>query len=139
VTRRRATARKRLPAAARTAAAAVELQMLAPLVMTTRLSGLRGATPMQALFEWNRWAMEKSFAFSAAGMAWMQASTRMAMTGLGRGTKAATPLQAMQQASMTAGKVLAPLHKRVRRNAARSNGLTRGVLSHTRTLAPATR
>ena len=118
MTRRRAPARKRLPAAARSATAAVELQMLAPLVMTKRLSGLRDATPMQALFAWNRWAMEKSFAFSAAGMAWMQASTRMAMTS-GRGAKAATPLQALQQASVTAGKVLAPLHKRVRSNASR--------------------
>jgi len=120
VTRRRASARKRpAAAAARTAAAAVELQMLAPLVMTKRLSGLRGATPLHALFEWNRWAMEKSFAFSAAGMAWMRASTRMALAGIGRDAKTNTPLHALQQANVTAGKVLAPLHQRVRRNASR--------------------
>ena len=85
-----------------TAAKLIQMQALAPAIAARRLSQLQGLTPMQAALEWNRWALEKAFAFSSAGMTLML------------GTAAGRP--------GTAARALAPLHARVTRNAKRRRG-----------------
>jgi len=113
--------RRRRAGAARTMAQIMELQWLAPAVMSRRLAGLHNVSPLQALFEWNRWAVEKACAFSLSGMALTQVCARAAMAGAARGkhTPAASMRDALERGPAATSKALAPLHKRVKRNARR--------------------
>jgi len=107
--------------AARATAQVMELQRLAPAVMSRRLAGLRNATPLQALFEWNRWAMEKACAFSLSGLALTQACAQAAMAGAAPGKRppAVSMLDALHWGTAATSKALAPLRTRVKRNARR--------------------
>lgn len=102
--------------AGRAAGRALEIGLLAPAVASRRLMRLPTLAPWQAAFEWNRWVLEKSAAFSLAGMAMARASLQP-LQAVGSTTFAGAAEQAFEQAARTAHATLAPLHKRVRRNA----------------------
>jgi hypothetical protein len=113
---RRATRRK-VGAAARNAAHLAELQMLAPLVMAQRLGGLAAVTPVQAWFQWQRWAVEKAFVFSAAGTALLHESARTALGTMANQGPARVFTDAAGYGARASAKALAPLRRRVKRNA----------------------
>jgi len=98
--------------AAVAAAKLIEIQALAPAVMARRLSSLDGLAPWQSAFAWNRWATEKAFAFSLVGIELMQAAAQAWAAG-------ASASQLTQHGARAAARALAPLHRRVKRNARR--------------------
>lgn len=109
---------------ARLTAKALEMQALAPGVMSRRLSGLQGLSPLQAMFEWNRWAMEKSFAFSLSGLAFARGCTQAMLTnpfGTGQ-TSVHSGMRALDHNVETATRMLAPLHRKVKGNASSKRG-----------------
>lgn len=107
--------------AGRAAGRAVEIGLLAPAVASRRLMQLPTLAPWQAAFEWNRWVLEKSAAFSLAGMAMARASL-LAVQPRGAKTLADVAAHALEQTARTTHATLAPLHKRVRRNVRRRKG-----------------
>lgn len=104
---------------ARAAADFAQMQLLAPAVMAGRLAGLRHASPVQAMFEWNRWALEKACVFSLSGLALAHASAQAAFATLAAGKRAPSALHMLELGGAIGGKALAPLQVRVRRNARR--------------------
>ena len=117
-------ARRRIGNTARLATKALEMQTLVPAVMTRRLSQLHGLSPLQAMFEWNRWAVEKSFAFSLSGIAFARGCTQAMLTNALSGEQASVQsgMRALEHNVQTAARVLAPLHRKVKRNAGRKRG-----------------
>ena len=108
----------------RLATQAMEMQSLVPGVVTRRLMGLQGVSPLQALFQWNRWALEKSFAFSRSGIALAQGCAQAMLTNVfsTEFATAASGTRALEHNVKTAERVLAPLHRTVKRNAGRKRG-----------------
>ena len=82
---------------------AAEIGALTPLIMFGRLKRSAGGSPAAAWMDWNSWAWEKAFAWQ-----------RMMTTGF---------FQTWQLAdgAVMAERVLAPLHRQVRRNARRES------------------
>jgi len=113
-------ARKR-NSAARAAGRALEIGLLAPAVASRRLLRLPTLAPWQAALEWNRWVLEKSAAFSLAGMALARASLEP-VQALGAKTLAEVAEQTLEQVARTTHAAMAPVHRRVRRNARRRKG-----------------
>ena len=116
--------RRRIGNTGKAAAQVLEMQWLVPAVMTRRLSQLHGLSPVQAIFEWNRWALEKSFAFSLSGIALAQGCAQAMFTNaLGsEASGAQSGMRVLEHNARTAARVLAPLHSRVKRNAGRKRG-----------------
>ena len=116
--------RRRISSSGKAAAQALEMQWLVPAVMTRRLSQLHGLSPLQAMFEWNRWALEKSVAFSLSGIALAQGCTQamLANTLSTELSGAQSGVRLLEHNARTAARMLAPLHSRVRRNAGRKRG-----------------
>ena len=114
---KRNSAQRRAGAMVRHSLHLAELLWLAPLVMTQRLSGLAAATPVQAWFQWQRWAAEKAFVFSAAGTALLQESARTAISSMANQVPGAAFTDAAEYGMRAGAKALAPLRRRVKRNA----------------------
>src|SRR5947209_5396254 len=116
--------RRRSGNTTRLATKALEMHALVPGVMTRRLSQLHGLSPLQAMFEWNRWAVEKSFAFSLSGLAFARGCTQAMLTNALSTERASVQsgMRALDHNVETATRMLAPLHRKVKGNAGRKRG-----------------
>lgn len=116
--------RRRIDNGMKAATQALELQWLVPAVMTRRLTQMQSLSPWQAAFQWNRWALEKTVAFSLAGAAFAQGCAQAVLTNTltTEAASAQSGMRVLEHNARTAARMLAPLHRRVKRNAGRKRG-----------------